>query len=252
MEMKAYTTERNIKLLLIGVVLIASTAAGTASAQWKVIDEQLIQDSKGQWKEENKQREKANESLKAMQTIGKHESAGEKPKEPDEKLNAEQPSATVNLSISERCPTPSAVAGAVLKQHQLCQEIVKTQMAKYKYALKMYELTNERYKRLEDIQKQRGQIKDTEQGKLQDNNNKLLALISLMEIDRQQQKTYMDAYDARLTYLVAARDLLTQKALGGSKGDDGLGIGGPISGIIGGGALKLALEAVKTRRRHDF
>ena len=233
------------------VALLACAWTGQAAAQWHVIDRDLIRESQRQWKEENKLREKANERLDNLQTLGKHETAGEEADEPGGKLDANNPGGTVSIRQDKRCPGPPG-KGAVLKQqHQLCQEIVKTELARYTYALKMHELTRTRYERFEAIQEEREGLKDEEQGRLQDNSNKLLALMSLMEIDRQQYRTYMDAYEARLTYLSAARDRLTQDALQGKK-EGGPDAGGIVGGIVGGAALKAALELAKTRQRHEF
>lgn len=235
------------RLSLIGCAAIGLLVMGGAQAQWQVIDRQLVRDSKSQWDGENKQRDDTNERLDNMQKIGEYESAGDVADEPEEKLDAESPSASVNLGIEERCPTPSA-PGVVQQQWQLCQEIVKTEMAQYKYSLKMYETTKQRHERLKAIENQRSALDGAggdEQGKLQDNTNKLLALMSLMEIDRQQNKTYMDAYEARLRYLVTARDLLTQQALEGKAGAN------PIAGLIGAGVLRAALEGAKTDRRYS-
>lgn len=234
------------------VVLLACTWTGQAVAQWHVIDRDLIRESQQQWKEENKLREKANERLDNLQTLGKHETAGAEADEPAVKLDANNPGGGVSISQAKRCPGPTG-KGAVLKQqHQLCQEIVKTELARYTYALKMHELARTRYERFEAIQEEREGLKDEQQGRLQDNSNKLLALMSLMEIDRQQYRTYMDAYEARLAYLSAARDRLTQDALHGKREGGGLGAGGIVGGIVGGAALKAALELARTRQRHEF
>ena len=226
--------------------LLACAWTGQAAAQWHVIDRDLIRESQQQWKEENELREEANERLDNLQTLGKHETAGEEADEPAVKLDANNPGGLLEIGSGKRCPTPPLKAGIVIRQqHQLCEEIVKTELARYTYALKMHELTAKRYERFEAIQEEREGLKEVQQGRLQNNSNKLLALMSLMEIDRQQYRTYMDAYEARLVYLTAARDRLTQDAL------DGRGTG-VIGGIVGGAALKAALELAKTRQRHEF
>ena len=228
------------------VALLACAWTGQAVAQWHVIDRDLIRESQQQWKEENELREEANERLDNLQMLGKHETAGEEADEPAVKLDATHPGGLLAIGSGKRCPAPSLKAGIVIRQqHQLCEEILKTELARYTYALKMHELTRMRYERFEAIQEEREGLKDEQQGRLQDNSNKLLALMSLMEIDRQQYRTYMDAYEARLVYLTAARDRLTQDALHGR----GAGV---IGGIVGGAALKAALELAKTRQRHEF
>lgn len=228
------------------VAVLACVWTGQAPAQWHVIDRDLIRESQQQWKEENKLREEANERLDNLQTLGKHETAGEEAGEPAVKLDANHPGGLLGIGSAKRCPAPPLKAGVVIRQqHQLCEEIVKTELARYTYALRMHELTRTRYERFEAIQEEREELEEEQQGRLQDNSNKLLALMSLMEIDRQQYRTYMDAYEARLVYLTAARDRLTQDALEGR----GSGV---IGGIVGGAALKAALDLAKTRQRHDF
>jgi len=75
--------------------------------------------------------------------------------------------------------------------------------------------------------------------------------MSQMEIDRQQQQTYMDAYVARIGYLQEASKTLAQQALEGKGGASGSGgLGGLIGGAVGIGTLKLALDAAQSRRRH--
>ena len=234
------------------VSVLACVWTGQAPAQWHVIDRDLIRESQQQWKRENELREEANRRLDNLQTLGKHEAAGDEAEEPVVKLDASNPGGAVSISQDKRCPGPPG-KGAVLKQqHQLCQEIVTTELARYTYALKMHELTRTRYERFEAIQQEREGLEEGQQGRLQDNSNKLLALMSLMEIDRQQYRTYMDAYEARLAYLSAARDRLTQDALHGKKDGGVLGAGGIVGGVVGGAALKAALELAKTRQRHEF
>jgi len=188
----------------------------------------------------------------AIDTVGKPEP------EPtgDEALDHTQPS-TVSVGVDERCPSRDA-SDVASKQRQLCEEIVKTEKAKYAFTLRMYKLTETRRNRLRTLTEERVHVADTDQGKLQDNSNKLLALISLMQIDAQQQKTYMDAYDARLAYLVAARDALSRQALDGAQSGGGGGLPGGgggglpgMGGVVGTGVLAAALAAVHTDRRYD-
>ncbi|WP_454831793.1 hypothetical protein [Pseudoxanthomonas wuyuanensis] len=232
------------------VPFLALLVAGNAQAQWQVVDNELIRNSERQWDKENDARDDIIERLDSLRTVGSASSAGEKAEEPEELLNADQPSQANHLDESKRCPTPSA-SGVAQQQWQFCQEIVRTELAQYKYSLKMYELTKKRHERLVEIERERENLGSTDEGKLQDNTNKLLALLSLMEIDRQQQKTYMDAYAARLHYLRESRDLLTEQALRGAKGGSlGDTVAGSIGGLIGGGVMAAALEAVRTERRY--
>ena len=229
------------RVVLPWLVLLSLLWVGSAQAQWKVVDDsanehlQKIRADLGE-NDGNVNRNLAN--LYNQQKIGSSQSAGAIAKDPEELLDANNPSA-INISIDDRCPDTQA-QGVPQQQHQICQEMVKTELAQYKYSLQMYQQAINRHVRLQQIEDERSHLDPEDQGKLQDNSNKLLALISLMEIDRQQHKTYMDAYEARLHYLHAARDLLTRKVMDGN--------GSVWSGVVGGVALKTALDAVKTRR----
>jgi len=194
-----------------------------------------------------------------QQKIGAASTAGSAEPEPtgDEALDHTAPS-TVTVGEDERCPATDA-SDVASKQNQLCAEIVKTEKAKYAFTLRMYKLTETRRDRLKALEDERSGIAETDQGKLQDNSNKLLALLSLMQIDAQQQKTYMDAYDARLAYLGAARDALSRQALDGAQSGGGGGLPGGggggglpgVGGVVGTGVLAAALAAVHTDRRYD-
>ncbi|UNT99598.1 hypothetical protein KBQ49_02505 [Xanthomonas translucens pv. translucens] len=62
----------------------------------------------------------------------------------------------------------------------------------------MYDITDKRLGRLREIERARQSIKPEEIGKLEDNTNKLIALKTLMDIDRQQTEAAMFAYEKRL------------------------------------------------------
>jgi len=193
-----------------------------------------------------------NDNLKKLAKIGGARKSGDDAKEPEEKLDAKDPSVQVKKSLEERCPNPGAAAGAAQQQWQICQEIVKTELAQYTYSMTMYELSRKRQERLQEIEQERGNLSADEQGKLQDNTNKLLALLSRMEVDRQQSRAYMDAYSARLTYLRAVRDMLSNEILSG-KDSGGAGGGGLlpkkiVAAVAGMAAMKTALKAVESKR----
>lgn len=195
-----------------------------------------------------------NANLNKLAKFGNAKKSGDDAKEPEEKLDAKDPSVQVKKSIDERCPNPGAAAGAAQQQWQLCQEIVKTELAQYTYSMTMYELSRKRQERLQEIEQERSNLGVGEQGKLQDNSNKLLALLSRMEVDRQQSRAYMDAYSARLTYLRAVRDMLSNEILSG-KDSGGAGGGGGnlmpkkiVAAVAGMAAMKVALEKAKSPR----
>lgn len=160
--------------------------------------------------------------------------------------NASAKLSSITMDDSTRCPEPkkpeapkvdgvdpnSVISSAGSaggdgipdQQYKLCKDILETQKAQFKYNVMMSELADVRYQRLQQIERDRGKIGDTEAGKLQDNTNRMLALIALIQIDQQQQKTYNDAYSSRLVYLRGMQDRLSQVALNGTSGTKG-GVG---------------------------
>ncbi len=239
---------------LAGVCLAfaALSIAAPAQAEWHVRDQQArerlrsIDNRIGSGDVNARLRQ----IYEQQQLAGGYSSSDENakaPDEPEEKLTDDQPSQFVTMDEAKRCPTPRG-SGVVQDQWQLCREIYRTEMAQYNYSLKMYELTRKRQQYLDQLKSQRANIGATETGKLHDNTNRVLLLMSQMEIDRQQQKTYMDAYAARLHYLQQATKTMSQQALDGTKGANG-GIGSIIGGLVGGLALDAALDAAQSRRR---
>lgn len=102
--------------------------------------------------------------------------------------------------------------GLALRRTRVCLDIVETQQAQAKYNLMMSELAAKRYERLRDLQVARGEIKNDEAGRLQSNTNAMIALLTQVQIDQQQQKAYNDAYAARLAYLHGVQEVLSQQA----------------------------------------
>lgn len=229
---------RSTLFTALGLGLAASLSA---SAEWRVYDDSVESEVK-----------EVNKKLASQNKIGsgdfKHDDAdGEKQgrfKDPPKKFTTadqDKPS-SVAMTESMRCPEPKApkapdgaggsaasVAGVLSsltgggipkQQWQICKEILETERAQFKYSLMMSELAQKRYERLQDIQEQRGSIDSDNVGELASNTNKLIALLTLIQIDQQQHKTYNDAYAARLTYLHAMNARLSQAAVTGSRGND--------------------------------
>lgn len=269
-EMKAKDSKKAVSRVICLPVLAMGLylMAGSAYAQWQVVDN-----------EGNTQLRNANSTLEEIsrrigetsasgqgqgsvtgnlrdiyrqQYIGSFQSSNDgtaAADEPKEKLTEDRPSASVTMTAEARCPQPSA-QGVAQQQWQLCQEIVNTEMAQYNYSLSMYDLTKKRQEYLDELKNQRANIREHEIGKLEDNTNRILLLMSQMEIDRQQQRTYMDAYAARINYLQQVSRTLSQQALEGTRSSGGGGgLPGGIGAIIGGGALAIALEAARTNER---
>lgn len=237
-------------LLVLGTACLLIT--GAASADWRVYDD----DVHNELKEINKRvgDGNVNERLKTLNDKLEIQTASQKKPNQDstllaeptgeEKLDAKKPS-TVSVAAADRCPK-NAKNGVATQQKTLCEDIVKTEMAKYTFSMRMFKLAEERHKRLQDIEKERSSLGKEDYGDLLDNSNKLLALTALMDNDRDRYATYMQAYDARMTYLTQARSTLTTSALEGKKG---LIPGG--GAIVGGLVLKAALDNLQTSRRCD-
>ncbi len=158
-------------------------------------------------------------------------------------------------------------------QQDTCKEIVHTQNAQYMYMTTAYANTATRNTALQALLKERQNIKssscsssgssssgstgsggDTSTciGLLEDNTNKLMALYSLMTLDRQQMESANHAYEARLRYLLNYQARLANAAATGgptpsSGGSSGSGlpgsidIGNLISTAVAGGVMAGAL-----------
>lgn len=234
------------RLLLVRACLLSCLApvllgvSEAARADWKVRDQTHIDQSKEQWK--------------TSTSIGSYTSAGEKLTEPkdDEVLPKDKPSETVDLDVAKRCPTPKNNDGVIGQQHNLCKELVKTERARYTYSMKIYEVSKKRYEAFDAIQKERETIGQNEASKLADNSNKLLALSTLIQLDKQQYEAYMSAYAARIDYLNKSSEHLTNQALNGSPGSES-SAASLISNAAGRaaavGAMKLILDNVQAKRR---
>nr|WP_298129343.1 hypothetical protein [uncultured Pseudoxanthomonas sp.] len=247
--------------IVIALLVMGLGAASSVQAQWRVIDRDAnskLQDMNGRigtTSATGNGNGTVNGNLRELyqQQVfesfnGNNEDSKAAP-EPEEKLQHAQPTQSgVNMNADNRCK--QAASGIAQQQYQLCREIVNTELAKYNYSLKMYEVTTQRQRYLDELKRQRGSIQSHEVGKLQDNTNRILLLMSQMEIDRQQQQTYMDAYVARIGFLQEASKTLAQQALEGKGDSGGGGLGGAIGGAVGIATLKAALEVAQSRRRN--
>lgn len=258
MSQPASKTPRHVATLLLAAAL---GIASSAQAQWRVVDNAAntkLQDMNsriGTTSASGNGNGTVTGNLREIyqQQVfesfnGNNENSKAAP-EPEEKLQHAQPTQSgVNMNADNRCK--QATSGVAQQQYQLCREIVNTELAKYNYSLKMYEVTTQRQRYLDELKRQRANIRSHEVGKLQDNTNRILLLMSQMDIDRQQQQTYMDAYVARIGYLQEASKALAQQALEGKGGGAG-GLGGAIGGAVGIAALKVALESAQSPRRRN-
>lgn len=204
--------------LLLTLVMVL--VAGAATAEWRVRDQgarDRLDDIKnnigndgtviGELKEIN--------TRLAVESTS-NESTPEMIEEPegDEKLDAEQPTAA-QAEMDKLCPAGVATTLGQ-QQRMLCQEMFKTELAQYRFSMRMFERSKENYDRLKEIQDRRNGMEADDYANLQYNTNELLALTALMDNDRDRYRTYMSAYDARVAHIRNARASLTRNALKGS------------------------------------
>ena len=154
------------------------------------------------------------------------------------------------------------------QQKEGCELIQRTRNSQYNYMVAMYDITKKRLERLRKIEQERTEIKDTELGKLEDNTNKLIALKTLMDIDRQQMESAMFAYQTRLGFLTKQQDAQAWAAMRGKKAPSGdpssqggvgsffesLGntLGDFGKSVVAGVAMKAALDSVRSDKPNDM
>lgn len=209
---------RSLLLLGLGAVLVT----GAASADWRVKDQEAIQvlekilTSIGEEESVNKRLEELNTKLRVDKSANSQ--TPEMIAEPtgDEKLDKQKPT-QAQVDISKMCPSSGSTALAQ-QQKMLCEEVVKTELAQYRFSMRMFERAKENYDRLKKIEDERRGLGESDYGDLQDNSNKLLALTALMDNDRDRYRTYMSAYEARIVHIRNARSALSRNAFTGVGG----------------------------------
>lgn len=203
-----------------------------AHAQWQVTDT-VKNDNTGQTATNTKN---TYDQLKQSMTIGGKESPGDRIADP------QKYPLTQSSTVAQDKQYCSQLAQS---QQTNCNEIVDTEDAQSQYMKLMYETTAKRNERLQKIMDERSGIKATELGKLEDNTNKLVALYTLMAIDRQQMESVNFAYETRIRYL---RDQMTKSADSAATGGGSLDIGSVLTGLTTGAALKAALSSVQSSK----
>ncbi|WP_108796702.1 hypothetical protein, partial [Xanthomonas fragariae] len=153
--------------------------------------------------------------------------------------------------------TGKALCGS---QKESCELVQRMLNAQYNYVVAMYEITNERLKRLRKIEKNRQEIGGQNIGLLESNTNQLLALKAMMEIDRQQMESAMFAYDKRVAYLTGQQTAAAKAAMAGKEApntnnrpfwiptwvpDNLLNLG---QTIVAGVAMEVAFKAIKSKK----
>ncbi|MEA5251490.1 hypothetical protein, partial [Xanthomonas fragariae] len=235
------TRFRQFSRVCAGLVLLC--LAGAASAQWEVVDKAL--------------NEKA-DAIRKNQAINHgdgEQSSGEEVAKPKEKLGRIPDDQGVAACAATTTGTP--VSGS---QKESCELVQRTLNAQYNYVVAMYEITNERLKRLRKIEKNRQEIGGQNIGLLESNTNQLLALKAMMEIDRQQMESAMFAYDKRVAYLTGQQTAAAKAAMAGKEApntnnrpfwiptwvpDNLLNLG---QTIVAGVAMEVAFKAIKSKK----
>lgn len=252
-------TSSALRAVLFTGLGIGLAASLSASAEWRVYDD----DNERELKDVNQKLDSQNKvgggDFQSDAAEGEPQGRFKDPPKKFTTADQDKPS-SVDMTEGMRCPQPKAPkapsipgvdatsslssiasmggGGIPEQQWKICKEIMETERAQFKYSLMMSELAQKRYERLQEIQQQRGNIGSNNVGELTSNTNKMLALLTLIQIDQQQHKTYNDAYAARLAYLNAMSGRLGQMAVNGTRGTDTSAGGGLTSpGGVGGGAL---------------
>lgn len=245
-------------LLALGVMAVLVT--GAASADWRVYDdnvervlEQIRDDHIGKdggtvtthLKNVNDRLSIKGDEFKAG---GDDDSKPVQPKESDDRLTDKaKPTAATDVALADRCP-PRSGGGIPAQQYKVCEETYKTEIARYRFSLEMYDLAEKRNKKLQEIIAERNALNEKDFGKMEENTNKLVALQAQMDNDRDRYNSYMHAYQARMDHLVKTKELLAEQAMNGN------GKSNPMGGLVGGAVLLTALEAAghSSERNNPF
>lgn len=248
MDMKIKSSNRfGIRVALIALCALAPV---TAFAQWEVVDD------------------KANTKLENLDKIRKQNLIGDKEKDNASGEEVEKPKEKLvkrndDEGVSQ-CAKSTSGTSVSSEQQKTCEIITRTRNSQYNYMVAMYDITAKRLERLRAIEKERQGIKSEEIGKLEDNTNKLIALKTLMDIDRQQTESAMFAYEKRLAFLndvqsAGARAAMTGQTPPSAEGTSGgglfpgwTGLGDIASKVIGGAVMTGALETAKSSKPDGF
>lgn len=205
--------------LKIAVAIIALLGTGVAAAAWQVNDSNTqdeireVQDRLGDEGTVTGGIKDLNRKLQVEERGGTTPTMIVEPTGP-EKLDATQPSST-SVAIDKLC-TAGAMTVLGAQQQSLCREIANTELAQYRFSLRMFERASQNYDRLKEIEDHRRSLGEEDYANIQQNTNELLALTALMDNDRDRYQTYMAAYSARIVHIRNSQTALTRNALKGS------------------------------------
>ena len=206
--------------VLTSVAVVALLGTGVAMAAWKVDDDESqrkLDDIKSRiGNDGGTVTRHLNDLNRKLQIQQRNGTTPEMIVEPtgDEALNKTQPSAVV-VDMAKLC---TAGASTTLGQQQqtLCQELAKTELAQYRFSLRMFERAKQNYDRLKQLEDRRRSLGASDYANIEYNTNEILALTALMDNDRDRYQTYMAAYKARVSHIENSRSALTRNALKGS------------------------------------
>ena len=208
--------------LAITVAVIALLGTGAAAAAWQVNDRETqreirtVQDRLGNnGTVTGRLNEIKTDLNRKLQIAPRGGSTPEMIAAPtgDEALNATQPS-TTSVAIDRLC-TAGASTPLGQQQQQLCRDLANTELAQYRFSMRMFERASENYDRLKQLDDHRRSLSADDYANIQYNTNEVLALTALMDNDRDRYNTYMAAYNARVAHIKNSQTALTRNALKG-------------------------------------
>ncbi|MCD9098107.1 hypothetical protein LU699_12800 [Luteimonas fraxinea] len=201
------------------LAVIALLGTGAAAAAWQVNDtktQQEIKELQNRIGKNGNVIDKLNDVNRKLRVNPRGGTTPEMIATPtgDEALNATQPTASA-VGIDQLC-TSGAATGLGSSQQQLCKDLANTELAQYRFSMRMFERSKENYDRLKQIEDHRRTLGADDYANIQQNTNELLALTALMDNDRDRYNTYMSAYEARIAHIRNSQAALTRNALKGS------------------------------------
>ncbi len=203
----------------IAIALVALLGTGVAAAAWRVNDtatQDRIREVERRLGNDGTVTGRVTELNRKLQIAPRGGTTPAMIVEPtgEEALNATQPSTTV-VAIDQLCTT-GAQTMLGEQQQRLCQDLARTELAQYRFSLRMFERAKQNYDRLKQIEDHRRSLGANDYANIQQNTNEILALTALMDNDRDRYQTYMAAYSARISHIRNSQTALTRNALKGS------------------------------------
>lgn len=205
--------------LAITLAVLALLGTGAAAAAWQVNDretQRVLQERIGNngtvTGQLNDLKTDLNRKLEITQRGGSTPAMIEAPTG-DEALNTTQPSTTA-VAMDRLC-TAGASTPLGQQQQQLCRDLANTELAQYRFSMRMFERASQNYDRLKQLDDHRRSLGANDYARIQYNTNEVLALTALMDNDRDRYNTYMAAYDARVAHIKNSQTALTRNALKG-------------------------------------